>query len=110
MCRWQTFEAFWEDMGQSWAEGLSIDRRDNNGNYEAGNCRWATPTEQSANKRNSVLLETPWGILTQSETARRMGVQPSVIAQRIRNGWPKELLFSGKLNRWSRRKLDEGAT
>jgi hypothetical protein len=52
--RWiNSFENFFKDMGSTYKDNLQLDRINNNGNYEPGNVRWATPKENSNNRRNS---------------------------------------------------------
>ena len=51
--KWQTFKGFYDDMGLSYKEGLTIERVDTNGDYRKDNCRWATMQEQSQNKRSN---------------------------------------------------------
>ena len=53
--RWQnSFVAFYADMGER-PIGMTIDRKDSDGDYTPENCRWATPTEQHNNQRSNVL-------------------------------------------------------
>ena len=48
--RWNSFQAFWDDMHSAWAPGLTLDRKDNNGNYEPTNCQWTNWSQQMKNR------------------------------------------------------------
>ena len=70
--RWMAYECFLADMGEAPA-GMTLDRIDVNGNYSKANCRWATRTEQSNNKRNSVRYEIRGREMTLAQWRRELG-------------------------------------
>lgn len=89
--RWNSFEAFLEDMGERPSASHSIDRIDHNGNYEPKNCRWATVKEQRRNMRSNILLEYNGETLCISEWADRIGMARGTLSARIlRLGWNAE--------------------
>lgn len=54
--RWREFAKFFEDMGEK-PDDMTLDRKDNDGDYTPDNCRWASTTEQNNNRRNSIYVD-----------------------------------------------------
>ena len=84
--RWLDFNAFLEDMGYS-PKGLYLDRIDNDGNYEPGNCRWVDVIVSASNRRGTVLLTHDGETATVAEWSRRTGLSQQLIHKRLHNGW-----------------------
>lgn len=97
--RWASFEAFFADMGPRPTPAHSLDRRDNNGNYEPGNCRWATRRTQSNNVSTNVYLEWNGLRLTISQWAERVGLKYTTLNERIRRGVPLEKALTWSADR-----------
>ncbi len=90
--RWSEFATFIADMGPP-PPGTSLDRIDNDGDYEPGNCRWATRAVQNQNKRTNVWIDTPEGRISIADAAARAGLSRVTLAWRVRAGWTGEDLF-----------------
>lgn len=96
MCeRWESsFENFLADMGQA-PSGTSLDRYPNqDGNYEHGNCRWATKKEQQRNMRSNRIVEYGGRSQPVSAWAEETGIHKDTLIYRIDTDWPIERLFS----------------
>ena len=90
--RWKKFENFYADMGDK-PEGASIDRIDNDGNYEPGNCRWATIKEQSRNKEWNIWVEYQGREWSLKDLAAWSGVGYQTLYQRHKAGVTGDDLF-----------------
>ena len=82
--RWLDKALFWEDMKDGYSTTLSLERVDNNGDYELSNCRWATKREQALNRRSNRLI-TYKGITKHlSVWSEITGIKRTTISERLK--------------------------
>lgn len=80
-----SFEAFFADMGRR-PSGMTLERIDTNGNYEPGNCEWATPTEQARNRRRSVYVQWKGRRAHLADVAEELGISYGAAFMRLKRG------------------------
>ena len=83
------FVKFKTDMQDGYTKGLTIERKEVNGNYEKSNCCWVTRSEQANNRRTTIYLDTELGVMKLKEAAAHVGICWQAMYARYKI-WPKE--------------------
>lgn len=101
--RWRdNFPAFLADMGERPA-GMSVDRIDGSKGYAPGNCRWATPTQQSRNTSSNRLVSFNGETLPLVVWSERQGIGEQTLTARLNRGWTTERALTTPAGKYVRR-------
>lgn len=96
--RWLVYTNFLSDMGER-PENMTIERINNDGNYEPSNCRWATRAEQRINQRTVRFVEINGKKLPISHAARMYGMDSYTFTKRINKGMTPEEALSKPIDK-----------
>jgi hypothetical protein len=91
------FDAFCDDMGPHPGKGYTLERRDNDGNYEPGNCKWATRAEQNNNRRRRRPSASTENILALAQQGATDGEIGQAVGIRARSVWAIRKRWKGRV-------------
>lgn len=91
---YDSFTQFLKDMGTRPGKNFSLDRINNEGNYEAGNCKWATRKEQANNTRRNRMIEYNNEVKPITYWIETLGLSRSVVYRRLKKGMSLDLVFT----------------
>ena len=83
-----SFETFFNDMGERPKPTFQLDRIDNEGDYFPSNCRWVSAIENGSNRENNVKLTLNNETLTEAQWCRKLGIKTGGVTKRLLKGWP----------------------
>ena len=86
--RWEVFENFFEDMGPRPSPKHSLERENNDGDYEPGNVSWSTRVKQHRNTRRNIYVEIDGNKMILKDAAAKCGIAYQSVRSRIGKGWP----------------------
>ncbi|MBT6048755.1 MAG: hypothetical protein HOG49_18290 [Candidatus Scalindua sp.] len=91
--RWDKFANFLADMGEK-PEGFSLERENNDGDYEPNNCSWISLAQQANNKRTNGYITHNNIRKTVAEWSRVLGINVRTLRSRINKGWAIDKAFT----------------
>ncbi|CAI8756147.1 HNH endonuclease [Pseudomonas chlororaphis] len=98
----ESYAEFLADMGECPSADLTLDRKDPNGSYEPGNCRWANRVQQNRNSSRNRMLSHDGKTMCVSEWAEQLGINYRTIMTRLNKGWSSERALATPVNTKSR--------
>ena len=107
--RWDDLSLFIADMGPR-PDGYWLDRINSDGDYCPENCRWATPVEQQANRRNNKWVEYQGERVKLAVLARRLGIPNDILKGRLRVGWSIDRAVTEPIRKVAKRGHDRSVS